>query len=146
MLIQAAQSGLGIALLSRILIEEELSRGVLVAPLAYRVAGPGAYYLVIPKAKQDVARVRLFRRWLLDEVARLPSDDVVPAAATVQSVASAVQRVAQPVAQEIDGEDGREDQNPRRQRHPGRGADPRRRGVEHVAPGRDRRLHAEAQE
>ncbi len=146
MLIQAAQSGLGVALLPRILIEEELARGVLVAPLAYRVAGPGAYYLVTPKAKQDVARVRLFRRWLLDEVARLPSDEALSPAATVQSMAPTIQRVAQPVAEEIDGEHGREDQNPRRQRHPGRGADPRRRGVEHVAPGRDRRLHTEAQE
>ena len=45
MLIQAAQSGLGVALLPRVLIENELARKELVVPLAYRVAGPGAYYL-----------------------------------------------------------------------------------------------------
>ena len=72
MLIQAAQSGMGVALLPRILIEEELSRGVLVAPLPVRVNGPGAYYLVTPKAKQNMARVKLFRAWILEEAARLP--------------------------------------------------------------------------
>ncbi len=72
MLIQAAKSGMGAALLPRILIEDELDREVLVAPLSYRVAGPGAYYLVTPKAKQDINRVKLFRRWLLAEAARLP--------------------------------------------------------------------------
>ena len=73
MLIQAARSGMGVALLPRILIEEELERGALVAPLPLRTAGPGAYYLVTPKAKQDMKRVKLFRRWLLDEATRLPS-------------------------------------------------------------------------
>ena len=72
MLIQAAQSGMGVALLPRILIEDEIARGVLVLPLPVRVSGPGAYYLVTPKAKQDLARVKLFRGWLLEEVARLP--------------------------------------------------------------------------
>ncbi len=72
MLIQAAQSGMGVALLPRILIEDEIARGVLVVPLTLRVNGPGAYYLVTPKAKQDMARVKLFRGWLLEEVARLP--------------------------------------------------------------------------
>ena len=72
MLIQAAQSGMGVALLPRILIEDEIERGLLVVPLPVRVDGPGAYYLVTPKAKADIVRVRLFRQWLLEQVSRLP--------------------------------------------------------------------------
>jgi DNA-binding transcriptional LysR family regulator len=72
MLSRAAQTGLGVALVPRFLIEEELARGVLVAPLPFRVAGPGAYYAVTPKAKQDMARVKLFRNWLQEEAAKLP--------------------------------------------------------------------------
>ena len=69
MLIQAAKSGMGVALLPRLLIEEELERGTLVSPFSLRTAGPGAYYLVTPKAKQDITRVKLFRSWLLEEAA-----------------------------------------------------------------------------
>lgn len=73
MLTRAAQEGIGVALAPRFLIEEELARGVLVVPLPFRVAGPGAYYLVTPKAKQDMARVKLFRAWVLAEAAKLPA-------------------------------------------------------------------------
>ena len=149
MLIQAAQSGLGVALLPRVLIEAELARQELVAPLAYRVAGPGAYYLVTPKAKQDLARVKLFRRWLLDEVARLPpqenqwrTDGIIPGQASF----AALQRVAEPVAEQVHGEHGPEDQQAGWQHHPRGGADPRDGAVEQVAPGRDRWLHPEAEE
>jgi DNA-binding transcriptional LysR family regulator len=65
MLIQAAIAGLGVALLPRFLIEEELRRGVLMMPFPVRVTGPGAYYVVSPKAKAELPRVRAFRRWIL---------------------------------------------------------------------------------
>ena len=74
MLIQAAQSGMGVALLPRILIEDEIERGLLVVPLPVRVSGPGAYYLVVPNAKSDLTRVMLFREWLLEEASRLPEN------------------------------------------------------------------------
>ena len=68
MIIQAAIAGLGVALLPRFLIEEELKRGTLIAPFRDRVVGPGAYYLVTSAAKAELPRVKLFRRWILDQL------------------------------------------------------------------------------
>jgi DNA-binding transcriptional LysR family regulator len=79
MLTRAAEAGIGVALVPRFLIEEEIARGVLVVPLPFRVAGPGAYYVVTPKAKQDMARVKQFRAWVLDEAAQLPASARPPA-------------------------------------------------------------------
>ena len=69
MIIQAAVAGLGVALVPRFLVDEQLRNGQLVAPFPDRVAGPGAYYLVTPATKADLPRVRLFRQWILAEVA-----------------------------------------------------------------------------
>jgi LysR family transcriptional regulator, glycine cleavage system transcriptional activator len=65
MVIQAAVAGLGVALLPRFLVEDEIRKGILVAPFPVRVAGPGAYYVVSAKAKAELPRVRAFRRWIL---------------------------------------------------------------------------------
>lgn len=69
MIIQAAIAGLGVALLPSFLVEEDIKRGALVAPFPVRVAGPGAYYLVTSAAKSELPRVKLFRRWLLEQLA-----------------------------------------------------------------------------
>lgn len=42
--------------------------GALVSPFPVRVSGPGAYYLVTSAAKSELPRVKVFRRWLLDQV------------------------------------------------------------------------------
>jgi len=68
MIIQAAIAGLGVALLPRFLIEEELKRGTLIAPFKDTVVGPGAYYLVTSAAKAGLPRIKLFRRWMLDQL------------------------------------------------------------------------------
>lgn len=68
MIIEAAKSGLGMALLPTFLIEEELATGRLIAPFSQRVAGPGAYYLVTPQIKSGLPRVMAFRRWVLDQL------------------------------------------------------------------------------
>ncbi len=143
MLIQAALSGLGVALLPRVLIEQELELRQLVAPLHFRVAGPGAYYLVTPKAKQDLARVKLFRRWLLDEVARLPPEQQDIQVGNGGSVPS-FKRVSETVAQQVHGQHRAEDQQPRRHYHPRSTPNPGDGAVEQAAPGRDRWLHSEA--
>jgi LysR family transcriptional regulator, glycine cleavage system transcriptional activator len=67
MVIQAAIAGLGVALLPRLLIEDEVQNGVLVVPFPKRVAGPGAYYVVTPKAKYELPRIRTFREWIIQE-------------------------------------------------------------------------------
>ena len=68
MVIQAAIAGLGVALLPRFLVEEDILNGQLVAPFADRVVGPGAYYLVTSAPKSELTRVKLFRAWILEQV------------------------------------------------------------------------------
>ena len=68
MIVEAAKSGLGVALLPSFLIADEIAKGTLVEPLSIRVAGPGAYYLVTPATKADLPRVRTFRSWILGEI------------------------------------------------------------------------------
>jgi len=68
MIIQAAIAGLGVALLPNFLVEDEIRNGTLVAPFPVRVAGPGAYYLVTSAAKSELPRVKLFRKWLLEQL------------------------------------------------------------------------------
>lgn len=67
MVIQAAVAGLGLALLPKLLIEDELASGTLVAPFDATISGPGAYYVVCPTSKADLPRIRALRRWILAE-------------------------------------------------------------------------------
>jgi len=69
MIIQAAIAGLGVALLPSYLIEDDIRAGNLVAPFPVRIAGPGAYYLVTSAAKSELERVKLFRKWILEQMA-----------------------------------------------------------------------------
>ncbi len=68
MVLQAAVSGLGVALLPTFLVEEDLRSGNLIAPFPSRVGSPGGYYLVTPNGKTDFQRVRAFRNWLIAKV------------------------------------------------------------------------------
>ncbi|UAK23773.1 transcriptional regulator GcvA [Sphingomonas nostoxanthinifaciens] len=65
MVIQAAVAGLGAALLPRFLIEEELRSGALVVPFATTTIYDGGYYLICPRGRSDLPKVRAFREWLL---------------------------------------------------------------------------------
>jgi LysR family transcriptional regulator, glycine cleavage system transcriptional activator len=72
LLIEAALAGLGVALLWRTLVNEELASGRMVAlfqeqPLA------NAYHFVCPPARLTLPPVAAFRQWLFDEVARSSS-------------------------------------------------------------------------
>lgn len=69
MVIQAAIAGLGVALLPSFLVEDDVRNGTLVTPFTDRIAGPGAYYLVTSAAKSELPRVKLFRKWLLEQLA-----------------------------------------------------------------------------
>lgn len=69
MIIQAAIAGLGVALLPSFLVEDDIRNGTLVAPFPARIAGPGAYYLVTSTTKIELPRVKLFRKWLLAQLA-----------------------------------------------------------------------------
>ena len=67
MVIQAAIAGLGLALLPRLLIQEELSSGRLIVAVDHPVTSKYAYYLVYPERKTDLHRVVAFRDWLLEQ-------------------------------------------------------------------------------
>jgi DNA-binding transcriptional LysR family regulator len=69
MIIQAAIAGLGVALLPSFLVEDDIRAGNLVTPFTDRIAGPGAYYLVTSAAKSELPRVKIFRQWLLAQLA-----------------------------------------------------------------------------
>ena len=51
-------------------VHKQLSteRFTLVSPFPVRVSGPGAYYLVTSAAKSELPRVKLFRKWLLEQL------------------------------------------------------------------------------
>ncbi|HVJ51899.1 MAG TPA: LysR substrate-binding domain-containing protein [Aliidongia sp.] len=67
--ISAAVSGLGLALLPRQVVADELSDGRLTAPFGRDVGGPPLFYhLVIPPTKVGLARVTAFRDWVREQI------------------------------------------------------------------------------
>lgn len=68
MMIQAAISGLGVALLPSYLANTEISEGRLLPILQPLVKGPGAYWLAWPEDKHGLKPLAAFRKWLLDEI------------------------------------------------------------------------------
>jgi LysR family glycine cleavage system transcriptional activator len=66
--ISAALDGLGVALLSRPLVEAEISSGRLVAPFEISIKRRFAYHLVMSDAVAGQPQVELFRTWILKEV------------------------------------------------------------------------------
>lgn len=67
MVSQAAVAGLGLAIVPRFLVEEELRAGSLVIPFDLPVTGSEGYYLVYPEARERLPAVIAFRDWLLSE-------------------------------------------------------------------------------
>ncbi|KAA0179642.1 MULTISPECIES: transcriptional regulator GcvA [Cupriavidus] len=68
LLTQAALSGLGIALIPRCLIEQELASGALVVAHPARVLSKKGYYLCYPEQKQHLPALQTFRQWLMEGV------------------------------------------------------------------------------
>lgn len=66
---QAAVAGLGVALLPRFLIEEELSSGKLVLALDRPMRSQAAYWLVWPADRSDYPPLIAFRDWLVQAAA-----------------------------------------------------------------------------
>ncbi|MBD3333843.1 transcriptional regulator GcvA [candidate division GN15 bacterium] len=74
MVIQAATAGLGLALLPRFLIREELSGDRLKVAIDLPVTSERAYYLVHPESKADLSGVIAFKTWLLEKCNALEAD------------------------------------------------------------------------
>ncbi|RYF79229.1 MAG: LysR family transcriptional regulator [Comamonadaceae bacterium] len=64
MLAAAAAHGLGVALMPRLLIEDELARGELVLACPRPLRGERSYFLVSPAAAADRPALKLLREWL----------------------------------------------------------------------------------
>ena len=67
MIAQAAISGLGVALLPRLLIEDELSLGRLTALFSRSVRSSSSYYVVVPESKISSPLTAAFTEWILRE-------------------------------------------------------------------------------
>jgi LysR family transcriptional regulator, glycine cleavage system transcriptional activator len=51
----------------------ELAEGRLIQPFELLAQSDMAFYLVYPEARRNVAKIRLFREWILREVGATPS-------------------------------------------------------------------------
>jgi len=65
MVAQAAAAGLGLAIVPRFLVEDELKSGALMIPLAKPIESRQAYWFVYPEQKKDRPALKAFRDWLL---------------------------------------------------------------------------------
>lgn len=70
LLISAACSGLGIALIPRFLIAEELEKKQLAIAYNFPFKSNDAYYLVYPEENLSSSALKKFREWIFDEVKR----------------------------------------------------------------------------
>lgn len=77
MLATAAAHGLGVALIPRMLVEDDLARGDLVVACDRALEGSRGYYLVSPERRDPPAALGLFREWLLE---RARADTAAPRA------------------------------------------------------------------
>jgi DNA-binding transcriptional LysR family regulator len=73
--IDAAVSGLGVAMGRRPLIDRELAEGKLVTASDRTVASTTAYWLVGSEAVQARPDIAAFKRWVIEEVDRLAPDE-----------------------------------------------------------------------
>lgn len=63
MLAEAAVHGMGIALIPRLLVEDELRRGVLIRAVTHEHPSDRSYYLIVPENKSDNPALFAFREW-----------------------------------------------------------------------------------
>jgi len=68
MVTQAAVAGLGVAVLPKFLILDELASGKLVIPFGPKATSDNGYYLVYPERKAGLSSLQKFRAWLLESV------------------------------------------------------------------------------
>lgn len=67
MLAEAAVHGIGIALIPRMLIEDELQRGILVQIVDHAYLSDRSYYLIYPEQKSEDVPLAAFRNWIVTQ-------------------------------------------------------------------------------
>ncbi len=70
LMIEAAASGLGIALLPTFLVRPEIEKHTLMVALPQRLRSDGAYYIVYPRTKAYNPDIIAFRDWMAGEIHR----------------------------------------------------------------------------
>ncbi len=65
MLVEAARAGLGVAIVPRFFVRNELASGELLAPFGATLRNEQGYYLVYPEAKQNAPLLQAFETWLM---------------------------------------------------------------------------------
>jgi DNA-binding transcriptional LysR family regulator len=76
MVAEAAVQGMGIALVPRLLIEDELARGALVTVTPHVYRSERSYRLLYPDRKAELPPLQAFREWLARQVAGAPGASV----------------------------------------------------------------------
>ncbi|RQZ20996.1 LysR family transcriptional regulator [Burkholderia sp. Bp9031] len=64
MLAEAAVHGMGIALIPRLLVEDELRRGTLIQASKHELPSGRSYFLICPAQKADNGALSIFRDWI----------------------------------------------------------------------------------
>jgi LysR family glycine cleavage system transcriptional activator len=76
--LEAAKSGLGVAIANREFVEDHIRQGTLVAPpFQVEVPSESGYYLVYPRDHVHEPKVEVFRDWLLATIAEEEADEEV---------------------------------------------------------------------
>jgi LysR family transcriptional regulator, glycine cleavage system transcriptional activator len=65
-LIRAVMAGMGLALVPRCLVQDDVNSGLVSAPLDDGYTDDSGYYLVCPEAKANLMPLTHFRQWLLE--------------------------------------------------------------------------------
>ena len=77
MVLSAAIDGQGVALGRLSLAAEDLNAGHLICPFGPVIDANYAYYMVAPRRTAEMAKVRNFRQWLLEEAAKTSEKQIV---------------------------------------------------------------------
>jgi DNA-binding transcriptional LysR family regulator len=78
MLVEAAKAGLGMALVPKFLVAQELKSGELVRPFDLSLPNDKGYYLVYPEKKQCSPLITAFEHWILTTARRFSESQHSP--------------------------------------------------------------------
>ena len=106
MLVEAAKAGLGVALVPRFFVVNEVAAGELIIPCAQILENPRSYYLVYPEDRAESAPLQIFCEWLRGQAAVYREQAGWGAGAAAATTANASERAvaapAEPVRDRAD--------------------------------------------